>query len=247
MILKNKNAIITGCIQGIGKATLEEFAKNGANIWACALEYNEDFEAYCQKLSDENNIWVKPVYFNLLNQDEIKVGLKKIASDKLPIDILVNIAGMTKDAITHMVTMDQMKLIFEINFFSQIYLTQFVTKLMIRQGYGSVVNTSSISAIDGSYGQLSYSSSKAALIGATKTLSKEMASKGVRVNAIAPGVISTDMNKIVPDSIIQDNIKKMKIKRLGKAGEVAKTILFLASDLSNYITGQIIRIDGGIK
>ena len=247
MILSSKNAIITGCIQGIGKATLEEFAKNGANIWACALEYNEDFEAYCQKLSDENNIWVKPVYFNLLNQDEIKVGLKKIASDKLPIDILVNIAGMTKDAITHMVTMDQMKLIFEINFFSQIYLTQFVTKLMIRQGYGSVVNTSSISAIDGSYGQLSYSSSKAALIGATKTLSKELASKGVRVNAIAPGVISTDMNKIVPDSIIQENIKKMKIKRLGKADEVAKTILFLASDLSNYITGQIIRIDGGIK
>ena len=247
MILKNKNAIITGCIQGIGKATLEEFAKNGANIWACALEYNEDFEAYCQKLSDENNIWVKPVYFNLLNQDEIKVGLKKIASDKLPIDILVNIAGMTKDALTHMVTMDQMKLIFEINFFSQIYLTQFVTKLMIRQGYGSVVNTSSISAIDGSYGQLSYSSSKAALIGATKTLSKELASKGVRVNAIAPGVISTDMNKIVPDSIIQENINKMKIKRLGKADEVAKTILFLASDLSNYITGQIIRIDGGIK
>ena len=92
MILKNKNAIITGCIQGIGKATLEEFAKNGANIWACALEYNEDFESYCQKLSDENNIWVKPLYFNLLNQDEIKVGLKKIASDKLPIDILVNIA-----------------------------------------------------------------------------------------------------------------------------------------------------------
>jgi len=247
MILKNKNAIITGCIQGIGRATLDEFAKNGANIWACALEYNEDFEAYCQKLSEENNIWIKPIYFNLLNQDEIKVGLKKIASDKLPVDILVNIAGMTKDAITHMVTMDQMKLIFEINFFSQIYLTQFVTKLMIRQGYGSVVNTSSISAIDGSYGQLSYSSSKAALIGATKTLSKELASKGVRVNAIAPGVISTDMNNIVPDSIIQENIKKMKIKRLGKADEVAKTILFLASDLSNYITGQIIRIDGGIK
>lgn len=247
MVLKNKNAIITGCIQGIGKATLEEFAKNGANIWACALEYNEDFESYCKKLSEKNNIWIKPIYFNLLNQDEIKAGLKQISSDKVPVDILVNIAGMTKDAITHMVTMEQMKLIFEINFFSQIYLTQFVTKLMIRQGYGSVVNTSSISAIDGSYGQLSYSSSKAALIGATKTLSKELASKGVRVNAIAPGVISTDMNKIVPDEIIQENIKKMKIKRLGNADEVAKTILFLASDLSNYITGQIIRIDGGIK
>lgn len=247
MFLNNKNAIITGCTQGIGKATLEEFAKNGANIWACAIKYNEEFEVYCKNLSEENKIWIKPVYFNLINQEEIKVGLKQIASDKLPIDILVNIAGMTKDAITHMVTMDQMKLIFEINFFSQIYLTQFVTKLMVRQGYGSVINTSSISAIDGSYGQLSYSSSKAALIGATKTLSKELASKGVRVNAIAPGVIATDMNKIVPDNIIKENIKKMKIKRLGNADEVAKTILFLASDLSNYITGQIIRIDGGIK
>jgi 3-oxoacyl-[acyl-carrier protein] reductase len=247
MILKNKNAIITGCIQGIGKATLEEFAKNGANVWACAMEYNSDFESFCNKLSNENNVWIKPVYFNLLKHDEIKAAIKIISSEKCNVDILVNIAGMTKDAITHMVTIEQMKLIFEINFFSQIYLTQFVTKLMVRQGHGSVINTSSISAIDGSYGQLSYSASKAALIGATKTLSKELASAGIRINAIAPGVIDTEMNKIVPDNIIHENIKKMKIKRLGKADEVAKTILFLASDLSNYITGQIIRIDGGIK
>lgn len=247
MILKNKNAIITGCIQGIGKATLEEFAKNGANVWACAMEYNSDFEFFCNKLSNENNVWIKPVYFNLLNHDEIKAAIKIISSEKCNVDILVNIAGMTKDAITHMVTLEQMKLIFEINFFSQIYLTQFVTKLMVRQGHGSVINTSSISAIDGSYGQLSYSASKAALIGATKTLSKELASAGIRINAIAPGVIDTEMNKIVPDNIIHENIKKMKIKRLGKPDEVAKTILFLASDLSNYITGQIIRIDGGIK
>jgi 3-oxoacyl-[acyl-carrier protein] reductase len=247
MILKNKNAVITGCLQGIGKSTLEQFALNGANIWACALEFDSEFEAFCKKLSIENNVWIKPIYFDLLNQDQIKVAVKNISGDKMPIDILVNIAGMTKDAIAHMVTMEQIKLIFEINFFSQIYLTQFITKIMVRQGYGSVINTSSISAIDGSYGQLSYSSSKAALIGATKTLSKELASKGVRVNAIAPGVIATDMNKIVPENIIADNISKMKIKRLGEADEVAKTILFLASDLSNYITGQIIRIDGGIK
>jgi 3-oxoacyl-[acyl-carrier protein] reductase len=247
MVLKNKNAVITGCLQGIGKSTLEQFALNGANIWACALEFDSEFESFCQKLSIENNVWIKPIYFDLLNQDQIKAAVKNISGDKIPIDILVNIAGMTKDAIAHMVTMEQIKLIFEINFFSQIYLTQFITKIMVRQGYGSVINTSSISAIDGSYGQLSYSSSKAALIGATKTLSKELASKGVRVNAIAPGVIATDMNKIVPENIIADNISKMKIKRLGEADEVAKTILFLASDLSNYITGQIIRIDGGIK
>ena len=115
MILKNKNAIITGCIQGIGKATLEEFAKNGANVWACAMEYNSDFESFCNKLSNENNVWIKPVYFNLLKHDEIKAAIKIISSEKCNVDILVNIAGMTKDAITHMVTIEQMKLIFEIN------------------------------------------------------------------------------------------------------------------------------------
>lgn len=247
MLLHNKNAIITGCLQGIGRSTLIEFARNGANVWACSLEYDEDFEKFCATIASENNVWIKPIYFNLLNQEEIKFAVKQIINEKKTIDILVNIAGMTKDAIVHMVTMEQMKLIFEINFFSQMYLTQYITKIMVKQGFGSVINTSSISALDGSYGQLSYSSSKAALIGATKTLSKELASKGVRVNVIAPGVIDTEMNRIVPQDIINENINKMKIKRLGKPSEVASTILFLASDLSSYITGQVVRIDGGIK
>lgn len=247
MLLKGKNAVITGCLQGIGKATLETFANNGANVWACALAATEEFETYCQELAISNNVWIKPIYFDLLDQEQMKAALKKIASDKLPVHTLVNIAGMTKDAIFHMIPIDQMRMIFEVNFFSQMYITQFITKLMVRQKFGSVINISSISALDGSYGQLSYSASKAAIIGATRTLSAELAEKGIRVNAVAPGVIDTDMNKIVPEDIISEHIQKMSIKRLGRSDEVSKTILFLASDLSAYITGQVLRIDGGIK
>lgn len=247
MLLNGKNAVITGCLQGIGKATLEIFAKNGANVWACAFAPNDEFELFCDRLSKENNVWIKPVYFDLLDHEQIKAGLKLISSDKIPVHILVNIAGMTKDALFHMIPMEQMRLIFEVNFFSQMYLTQYITKLMVRQKTGSVINISSISGLDGSYGQLSYSASKAALIGATKTLSAELAEKGVRVNAIAPGVIATDMNRIVPENIINKHIQNMSIKRLGTADEVGKAIMFLASDLSSYVTGQIIRIDGGIK
>ncbi len=247
MLLSGKNAVITGSLKGIGKATLESFAKNGSNVWACAMAFSDEFEAYCKVLAKENNVWIKPIYFDLLNQEQIKAGLRQISGDKLPIDIMVNIAGMTKDALFHMIPMEQMKLIFEVNFFSQMYITQYITKIMIRQKIGSVINISSISALDGSYGQLSYSASKAALLGATKTLSSELADKGIRVNAIAPGVIDTDMLSDVPESTILKRIGQMSIKRLGKVDEVSKVILFLASDLSEYITGQIIRIDGGIK
>jgi 3-oxoacyl-[acyl-carrier protein] reductase len=247
MLLTGKNAVITGCLKGIGRSTLETFAKNGSNVWACALAPDEEFEVFCQNLAKENYVWIKPVYFNLLDQEQIKSALKQIVSDKQPVHILVNIAGMTKDALFHMIPMDQMKLIFEANFFAQMYITQFITKLMVRQKVGSVINISSISALDGSYGQLSYSASKAAIIGATRTLSVELADKGVRVNALAPGVIDTDMVKAVPEDIILKRINQMSLKRLGLVDEVSNAILFLASDLSDYITGQVIRIDGGIK
>ena len=247
-MLTGKNAVITGTLQGIGKATLEFFASNGANVWACAQRQDDAFEAYCKELEAKYGVWVKPVYFDLTDADAIKAAVKTIQSDKQPVDALVNIAGMARDAIFHMVSMDTMKLVFEVNFFSQIQFSQYITKLMLRNpNPSSVVFVSSISAIDGNAGQLAYGSSKAALIGAMKTMSKELASKGIRVNAIAPGVIDTDMNKVVPQEVIDEKIKTMDIKRLGKPSEVASTIAFLCSDLSRHITGQTIRIDGGIK
>lgn len=247
-MLSGKNIIVTGAIQGIGRATVDYFAHNHANVWACALQSTDEFESYCTLLSQENGVWVKPIYFNLLDTDQIKAAVKEIMRDKQPVDGLVNIAGMTKDAIFHMVSMDDLHRIFEVNFFSQIFFTQSITKLMLRNSKeSSVVFVSSISAIDGNLGQLSYASSKAALIGAMKTLSKELASKGIRVNAIAPGVIDTDMNKVVPQVVLDEKLSISDLKRIGQPDEVASTLAFLVSDLSTHITGQVIRIDGGIK
>ena len=246
-LLIGKNAVITGCLQGIGRATLNMFASNGANVWACSQYPTEEFESCCVELSKTHDVWIKPVYFDLLDKEQIKEGLRAISADKKPIDSLVNIAGMTKDSLFHMLSTDLMKTIFEVNFFSQMVITQFITKLMMRNGKGSVINISSISAIDGNAGQLAYSASKAAIIGATKTLSVELASRGIRVNAVAPGVIDTEMNKIVPKDVITKHLSNMSLPRMGEANEVASTIVFLASDLSAYMTGQIIRIDGGLK
>lgn len=247
MLLTRKNAVVTGCLKGIGKQTLQNFAEQGANVWACAQHPDETFETFCKELAQRTNTWIKPVYFDLTDIEAIKLGLKSILVEKQSIDVLVNVAGFTKDALFHMTSMDQLKLIFDVNYFSQMLITQYITKLMIKQKRGSVINIASTAGLDGGSGQLAYSSSKAALIGATKTLSRELAPQGVRVNAIAPGVIDTSMNAIVPTQVIADRIQGMSIKRMGNVNEVANAIVFLASDLSSYVTGQIIRVDGGMK
>jgi 3-oxoacyl-[acyl-carrier protein] reductase len=247
MLLSGKNAVVTGCLRGIGKSTLEIFAEQGANVWACAQQADEEFGDYCNELAARTGTWIKPVYFDLTDTEATKAGLKAIISDKKPVDVLVNVAGFTKDAIFQMTSIEQLKLVFEVNFFSQILISQYITKLMVRQKRGSIINIASISGLDGSYGQLAYSSSKAALIGATRTMSRELAPQGIRVNALAPGVIDTDMNAVVPENVIASHISGMSIKRMGSSQEVANAILFLASDLSSYMTGQIIRVDGGMK
>lgn len=246
MLLKGKNAVITGCLKGIGRSTLEIFAHNGANIWACSQYETPDFTRYIHELSAANNVWITPLYFDLLDPEQIKKAAHCIRDTKQPVDILVNIAGMTHDALFHMTPMDQMKKVFEVNFFSQMLLTQYITKNMVRHKSGSVIFISSISAIDGNPGQLSYTASKAAIIGATKTLSSELAGYGIRVNAVAPGVINTDMTTNLPTDVIERLMVKSDLKHMGLPEEVAGVILFLASDMSSYITGQIIRVDGGI-
>ena len=246
MLLKGKNAVITGCLKGIGRSTLDLFAQNGANVWACCQYENADFEKHVGELAANNNVSITPVYFDFLDPEQIKIAAHAIRESKQPVDILVNVAGMTCDALFHMTTMEQMKKVFEVNFFSQMLFTQYITKNMIRHNSGSVINISSISAIDGNPGQLSYTASKTAVIGATKTLSAELAASGIRVNAIAPGVIKTDMTEKLPEEVMAKFMAKSDLKRMGQPAEVAEVILFLASDLSSYITGQIIRVDGGI-
>ena len=246
MILSGKTAVITGCLQGIGRATMDVFAQNGANVFACCQYETEEFANHIKELSKGNQVEIIPIYFDLIDDASIKQAAREIQKGKKPIDVLVNIAGMTQDALFQMVTMDQMKTVFQVNYFSQILFSQYIIKLMLRSGSGSVINISSISALDGNPGQLVYASSKGAMIAATKTMSAELAPRGIRVNSIAPGVINTAMTAIVPKEAMDKLMSKSNIKRVGMPTEVANVIMYLASDLSSFVTGQTIRVDGGI-
>ena len=246
MLLCGHTAVVTGCLQGIGRATLDVFAQNGTDVIACCQYETEEFKNHIAELSETWKVEIIPVYFDLMDEESIKQAARDIQKTKKSIDILVNVAGMTQDALFQMVTMEQMKKVFQINYFSQMLFTQYMVKLMLKNNSGSIINISSISAIDGNPGQLVYSSSKAAMIAATKTMSAELAPKGIRVNAIAPGVIDTQMTEVVPREAMDRQLSRSNIKRLGMPTEVANAILYLASDLSSFVTGQTIRVDGGI-
>lgn len=246
MLLAGKTAVITGCLQGIGQATLVAFARQGANLFACVQQEDEAFMAFIRDLSEEHGVSITPVSFDLLDDASIKNAAMTIQKAKQPIDILVNVAGITLDALFPMVTLAQMQKTFTINFFSQMVFTQYMTRLMLRNKRGSIINIASISGLDGNVGQLSYSASKAAMVAATKTLSAELAPQGIRVNAVAPGVIKTAMTENLPESVVAEKMAAAAISRPGLAEEVANTLCWLASDAASYVTGQVIRVDGGI-
>ncbi len=246
MLLSGKTAVITGCLQGIGRATLDVFARNGADVFACCQHESAEFTAHVQELAAACQVEIIPVYFDLMDDDSIKQAAREIQKARKSIDILVNIAGMTRDALFPMITMEQMKSVFQVNFFSQVLFSQYITKLMLKNEKGSIINISSISALDGNPGQLVYAASKSAMIAATKTMSAELAPKGIRVNAIAPGVVDTAMTAVVPQEAMDRLLVRSNIKRKGQPEEVANVILYLASDLASFVTGQTIRVDGGI-
>jgi 3-oxoacyl-[acyl-carrier protein] reductase len=246
MLLKGKTALITGCLRGIGREAVQLFARNGADIIACCQREDPAFEEFSCQLASETGVAITRIYFDLLDSEQISSSMKKLVTEKRRIDILLNIAGMTEDSLFPMTTMPSMKKVFEINFFSQMLISQYVSRLMVRQKSGTIINVSSITALDGNPGQISYSSSKAALIGATKTLASELAEHNIRVNAVAPGVIKTDMTSALSETALQKLSSRIPMGRLGLPSEVAGVMLFLASDYSSYVTGQTIRIDGGI-
>jgi 3-oxoacyl-[acyl-carrier protein] reductase len=245
-LLAGKTALITGCLKGIGMAALQLFAQSGANILACCQHADPDFERTRIHLEKETGVTITPYYFDLADPEQIRSAMKQVVSARHKVDALLNIAGMTHDSLFQMTALESMNRVFEINFFAQMLVTQYVGKLMARQKGGSIINVSSISALDGNAGQLSYSASKAALAGATKTLATELAEHNIRVNAIAPGIIKTDMTAAIPPERFQKLCARIPMGRPGLAAEVAGVMLYLASDLSSYVTGQVLRIDGGI-
>lgn len=247
MLIKGKTAVITGCNRGIGKALLEVFAKNGANVWACVRKPNVDFTEYVEGMVAETGVKIRPVYFDLQDSEQIKEGVKTIRSAKEPIDILVNNAGVIHTALFQMTPIDKMREMFELNLFSQMLLTQQISKIMMRQKSGNIINLSSSAAIEANEGRTAYAASKSALITSTQVLSKELAGCGIRVNAIAPGLTQTDMMvESTPEDILANTLQRISMKRVGRPEEIANTALFLASDLSSYMTGQVLRVDGGM-
>lgn len=248
MLLKGNTYVITGCLQGIGRSTLDTFCANGANVFACAMQETEEFMSHVDQLKETYGVNVIPVFFDMMDNDQIKHAARVIQKEKLPIDGLVNIAGLNRDALFPMVTMEQLQTTFQVNFFAQILFSQYMMKLMQRNPgkCGTVVNIASIAGIEGNIGQLAYASSKAALIAATKTMALELGEKGIRVNAIAPGVIETPMTEALAEDVIERKLKHVELNRIGKPEEVADLIMYLSSDLSSHVTGQVIRVDGGI-
>ena len=247
MLLENKNAVITGAAGGIGKATVECFAANGANVWACELKPFEHFEEEMDRISKKYGVWIEPVYFDVTDEEKVKEAVKQIRQKKVSVDILANVAGIAAQSTSfHMTDMEKMKRVFEVNFFAVTLLTQYISRLMLRQSSGSIVNIASIAGIDGDPAQYEYAASKAAIIGGTRKLARELAPNNIRVNAVAPGMIQTSMGGQIQEELRDTILSKVMMKRMGKPEEIANVIAFLASDYASFITGQVIRADGGM-
>lgn len=246
MLLKNKNAIITGSNRGIGKAVLTEFAKQGANIWAIARKENSAFIDFTKKLAAEYDVNIHPLFFDMTDYDAMKKAVIDIRKEKRPVDILVNNAGIVKHTVFQMMREEDLRNIFEVNFFSVFMFTQYITKLMMSNKSGSIINISSISA-NGYPTESAYGASKAAIITMTKSIAQELGSVGIRANCLAPGFIKTDMLEQLSDDIIDEYTNFSALKRTGGVSDVAGAAVFLASDLSSYISGQVIRVDGGMR
>ncbi len=246
MLLKNKNTVITGCNKGIGKEIIKIFSQNGANVFACVRSIDENFKNFCKELEKNNKNKVTPIELDLEDENKVKDAANSIDAE---IDVLVNNAATIQTSLYQMSTQKDLKKIFAINVFSQILFTQYILKKMIKnKNGGSIVFVSSTSAIDGNLGRAAYASTKASLITQAKVLSRELGPKNIRVNSIAPGLTDTEMLKNnSPADLIDKMSKNISLGRIAKPEEIAKVILFLSSDLSSYITGQVIRVDGGMQ
>jgi len=246
-LLKDKVVVITGSNRGIGKSMTEVFAENGANIIACSRSISPESKKWMINLESKFNISINTVELDLSDETSVNDSIKKIFSISKKIDVLVNNAGVASGALFQMTPISELRKIFEINFFSQILLSQGIAKIMIRNKSGSIINLASSAAFIADPGTLAYGSSKSAFARATQSMSNELGIFNIRVNAIAPGVTKTDMFKQMSSDAIEKLIRSSALKRAAEPKDIANVALFLASDLSSHVTGQVIRADGGIS
>ena len=246
MLLLGKTAVITGCNRGIGKAILTRMAAQGASVFALVRQENPIFTKYCASLAAEHHVSIQIVYADFEHEDQVTAAAKDILRTKQRIDILVNNIGVAfSQKMLAMTTMDAIRTSFQINVFSALLFTQLISKSMMRSRGGSIIFLSSSAAFDGG-ANIEYSAGKAAIVGAVHRLAVELGAFGIRVNAVAPGLTDTDMGNISSEEVIAAAKERNVMKRLGQPEEIADTAVFLASDLSRFMTGQTLRVDGGL-
>ena len=245
-LLEGKTALVTGAGRGIGKAIAMHFAKEGANIAFTDLKIDENVKATEEEIA-ALGVKVKGYASNAADFDDTHKVVDQIKEDFGVIDILVNNAGITRDGLMMRMTEQQWDMVINVNLKSAFNFTHALTPIMMRQRSGSIINMSSVVGVSGNAGQANYSASKAGMIGLTKSMAKEIGSRGIRVNAIAPGFIITDMTGALSEEIRNEWAKQIPLRRGGTPEDVANAALFLASDLSSYVSGQVIHVCGGMN
>ena len=245
-LLTGKTAIITGAARGIGKALALKFAEEGANIAFTDLVIDESGEE-TRKEIEAKGVKCLAYASNAANFEETAEVVKKIHEDFGTIDVLVNNAGITKDGLMLRMTESQWDAVINVNLKSAFNFVHACLPIMMRQRGGSIINMSSVVGVHGNAGQANYAASKAGMIALAKSVAQEMGSRGVRANAIAPGFIETAMTHQLSDEVRKEWMKQIPLRRGGQAEDVANVAVFLASDLSSYVTGQVIQVDGGMN
>lgn len=245
MLLDNKIALVTGASRGIGKAIAIALAKSGATV---VINYAGNINAAKEVESEINAINGKAIIFqaDVSNVDAVENMIKAVVEQFGRIDILINNAGITRDNLLMRMKESDWDEVMNTNLKGVYNCTKSISRIMMKQRYGKIVNMTSVVGLTGNAGQANYAAAKAGVIGFTKSVAKEFASRGINVNAIAPGYISTDMTAVLSDEVKKDFEAKIPFGRIGQAEDVAEAVLFLVSDKSSYITGQTINVDGGM-
>ncbi|KAA6319906.1 3-oxoacyl-[acyl-carrier-protein] reductase FabG [termite gut metagenome] len=245
-LLDGKTALVTGAARGIGKAIALRFASEGANVAFTDLVIDENAQNTEKEIA-EKGVKAKGYASNAANFDDTEKVVAEIQKDFGRIDILVNNAGITRDGLMMRMTEQQWDVVISVNLKSAFNFVHACTPIMMRQKAGSIINMASVVGVSGNAGQSNYSASKAGLIGLAKSIAKELGSRGIRANAIAPGFIITDMTAQLSDEVKAEWAKAIPLRRGGTPEDVANVATFLASDLSSYVTGQVIHCCGGMN
>lgn len=245
MRLDGKTAIVTGGSRGIGRSICLALAKAGANVVTCYAN-GADGANETVKLCEELGVKAMAMKADVANYEDVSAMVAKTKEEFGTIDILVNNAGITKDNLMLKMTEADFEQVIDTNLKGAFLFTKDVSKIMLKQRSGRIINISSVVGVFGNAGQVNYAASKAGLIGMTKSVAKELASRGITSNAIAPGFIETDMTAALNDSVADEMLKAIPLKRMGAGEDIANAVVFLASDMASYITGQVICVDGGM-